>query len=84
MVGSGLVAVAMAMAARSAVGARASVVVARSMASNVVVGLIVVADSVVMAWHLTRVETSSVAMGILEVLRDSALVSGISNGTTVA
>ena len=68
----------MAVAARSAVGARASVVVARRMASNLVVAL------VVMAWNLSRMETGSVVVGILEVLRDSALVARIGDSTAVA
>jgi len=52
-------------------------------ALRMVFGLIL-ADSVVVAYLLTRVEASSVVVRVLEVLRYSALVTGVSNSTAIA
>ena len=40
--------------------------------------------ALIMAWVLARVEACSVVVGVLEVLRYSVLVTGVSNCTTVA
>ena len=40
--------------------------------------------ALIVAWVLARVEASSVVVGVLEVLRYSMLVAGVSNSTTVA
>ena len=48
-----------------------------------VAGTAIVGTAVV-SWVLTRVESSSVVVRVLEVLRYSTLVTGVGNRTTVA
>ena len=78
-----------ALGAIRALRARTTVVLSGRSALHTLVALgvaagLILADSVVMAYLLTRVEASAVLVRVLEVLRYSSLVTWVCDSTTIA